>query len=84
MSQSNPPAPSVPGSRTRPEFDTHQLNEAGLEKAKTIGDIFSDALSDLERLIPKSREHSLVVTKLQEAKHFAVRAVAMDPLNVLP
>jgi hypothetical protein len=65
----------------RQEFQTHTLNDGGIEKTKQVGEVFSQALDALEQLVPQGRERSLVITKLQEAKHFAVRGVAVDPVN---
>lgn len=65
----------------RKEFAVHLLNKTGLDKANAIGEILSGALTAIEELVPASREMSLVVTKLQEAKHFAVRGVALQHEN---
>jgi hypothetical protein len=65
----------------RAEFNVHLLNEEGLKKASDIAEILSEALTKLEVLVPKGREMSLVVTKLQEAGFFAKRGMALDPTN---
>lgn len=66
---------------TRPEFQVHILNDAGIAKATALGEIFSDALEQIESLIPPGRERALVVTKLQEASFFAKRGIAVVPDN---
>ena len=65
----------------RTEFTVHILNEQGQAKANEIAKAFSHLLTSLETLVPKTREHSIVVTKLQEAAFFAKRAIALDPAN---
>jgi hypothetical protein len=60
----------------RQEFEVHVLNEAGLDKAKAIADIFSVALNAIEMLVPPGRERAVVTTKLQEAAFFAKRGMA--------
>ena len=65
----------------RSEFQVHMLNDAGVGKAKMLGEIFSEALDAIEKLVPASRERSLVITKLQEASYWAKRGIAIDPAN---
>ncbi len=65
----------------RSEFAVHLLNDAGIEKAKIIGDAFSTLLDQVEMLVPPGRERSLVATKLQEACYFAKRGIAVLPEN---
>lgn len=66
----------------RAEFATHQLNVQGLARAAAVGEAFSELLDKLDTIgVPACRERALVVTKLQEAKHWAVRALALYPLN---
>jgi hypothetical protein len=65
----------------RAEFQVHLLNDQGLAKATELGEIFSEALSKIESLVPAGRERALVVTKLQEASFFAKRGIAVDPSN---
>ncbi len=47
-----------------------------------MSEIFSDALTRIESLVPAGRERALVVTKLQEACYFAKRGIALDPTNL--
>ncbi len=65
----------------REEFQVHLLNEAGIEKAKELGALFSMLLTDLEEFVPAGRDRALVITKLQEASFFAKRAIASLPEN---
>jgi len=69
----------------RSEFNVHVLNEEGLKKAADVGEIFSEALTKIEALMPVGpiapRERAIVVTKMQEAAFFAKRAVAIEPAN---
>jgi len=65
----------------RPEFQVHLLNAQGLNRAKELGEVFSDALDNIEVLIPAGRDRALVITKMQEASYFAKRAIAADPAN---
>lgn len=65
----------------RQEFQVHMLNEQGIARAIELGEIFSDALTKIEALVPSGRERALVVIKLQEASYFAKRGIAVDPAN---
>jgi hypothetical protein len=65
----------------RQEFQVHMLNDDGVDKASQLGEIFSTALTEIEKLVPKSRELSLVVTHLQDASFWAKRGIAVDPAN---
>lgn len=69
----------------RPEFDFHALNEQGSERALRVAQIFSVALESLDQVIVNSaltgRARSLLITKLEEAKMWATRAVCLDPAN---
>jgi hypothetical protein len=65
----------------RPEFQVHMLNEVGIAKAITLGEVFSKALDAIEQLVPTGRDRALVITKLQEASFFAKRGIAVDPAN---
>lgn len=68
----------------RPEFGVHVLNEEGLAKARSIAEVYSRALTDLERLCgADGREMAIVKTKLQESAFFAKRAMAVRPENQL-
>ncbi len=65
----------------RPEFGVHMLNEAGVEKARSLAEAFSVLLETVDILVPASRERSIVVTKLQEACFYAKRGIAVLPEN---
>jgi hypothetical protein len=65
----------------RPEFQYHPLNERGVAACNEVRGNFTELLTKIEATIPAGRERSLVVTKLQEACNWAVRAVATTPAN---
>lgn len=70
----------------RNEFQVHVLNDIGIDRAKGVGELFSEFLDKLESFIPQTpsqngREMALVKTKLQEASFFAKRAIAVLPEN---
>lgn len=67
----------------RPEFQYHELNQAGIEACGILRAAFTELLTTVEATIPAGRERSLVVTKLQEACTWAVRAAAIQPQNQL-
>lgn len=68
----------------RPEFATHALTESGLDKVHAARVTFSEALTHLEMIVPPGRPRSIMITKLEEACMFAVRAIAEDPANHIP
>lgn len=68
----------------RPEFQSHELSNAGLEKVGIAKEAFSDLLDKLEPLIPPSRPRSEVITLLQTACQWAVRGIAEDTTNHRP
>lgn len=72
-----------PSIRTvHPEFAVHILNDDGIRKATEIADVFNQTLYALSDVCPqKTREFSLVKTKLEEACFFAKKAMAGDPAN---
>jgi len=71
------------------EFDSHILNEAGIDKAKKIAAVFDALLESLcpsdvrcgPALCPPGRELSIAKTKLEEACFFAKKAMAIQPEN---
>jgi hypothetical protein len=65
----------------RTEFQVHLLNSSGIAKAIQLGELFSEFLDHLEKIVPPGRERSLVVTKIQEASFFAKRGIALLPEN---
>lgn len=65
--------------KIRPEFQYHELNEAGIAACNSIRGAFTTLLDTVEATVPIGRERSLVVTKLQEACTWAVRAAAVQP-----
>ena len=60
----------------RNEFRTYVLGAQDRETLNGIGEIFSEALTKLESLVPQGRSRALMVTKLQEADIWAKRGVA--------
>lgn len=67
----------------RNEFQVHILNDDGVAKAKAIAEIYTTALDALDKLVPDSRERSLMVTTMQESAFWAKRGIAVDPNNQL-
>lgn len=66
----------------RKEFEPNNLNGSGNERLMGMRGAFSRLLDTVERLAPTAgRARSLVVTKLQEASHWASRAIAEEPLH---
>lgn len=78
----------------RKEFTTHRLNEAGIAKAREIGQAFDALLEKIERVCDagtqkgptggNGRELALVRTKLEEACFFAKKAMAVQECNQEP
>jgi hypothetical protein len=62
----------------RPEFTVHMLDDAGLSKAVKLAEAFTMLLDTVESVLECGREHSIVVTKLQEACFFAKRGIALQ------
>jgi hypothetical protein len=63
-------------------FEVHKLNDDGMKKATALQTAFKEFLIELEDICgEKSREMSIVRTKLEEASFFAKRAMAMMPEN---
>jgi hypothetical protein len=59
-------------------FEVHLLNEDGIAKAKKIQDLFVEFAAELELLTgDRSREKSIMLTKLEESSFYAKRAMAM-------
>jgi hypothetical protein len=65
--------------KIRPEFQYHELNQAGVDACTTIREGFTDLLNLVESVIPEGRDRSLVITKLQEGCTAAVRGAAVMP-----
>ena len=62
-----------------PLFQVHLLNDDGINKAKAMAEGFSALADKLEAILGagvKTREFSLVKTKLEEAAFFAKKAMA--------
>lgn len=67
--------------RVRPEFAPHRLNQSGAAAAEEVRRAFSYVLEKLDANVPPGRAKALVVTKLQEAAHWANRGIAEFPSN---
>jgi hypothetical protein len=69
----------------RSEFQAHDLNDAGIARTHDVAKLFSVFLNNLEAVTgADGRAMALVRTKLQEAKFFAVSAVAESKDNQKP
>lgn len=67
-----------------PLFQLHLLNDDGVNKAKAMAQDFSALVDKLEALLGdgvKTREFSIVKTRLEEASFFAKKAMANQPEN---
>lgn len=73
----------------RKEFAVHRLNDAGMAKAVSIAEHFSELLIGLEGICALdvndrgdgAREMAIVRTKLEEAAFFAKKAMAVQKGN---
>ena len=57
----------------------HAPSEAGIERHAAIAGVVSEAMGTIEDICQDSREKSLAMTKLEEAKFWASAAVARNP-----
>lgn len=64
-----------------PLFGYVKLNDAGREKATNIARYFTNLLEEIESIIPKGRELSIVRTKLEEASFYAKKSLVNDEAN---
>jgi len=58
------------------EFQTHKLDDAGFEKARSIAEAFDECLEKLKWLCFEGREFSIAKTKLEEAAFYAKKSMA--------
>lgn len=66
----------------RQEFTSYRLNDLGLDKLRTLRDLFTDTLNQVEDLCGvDGREMALVRTKMEEASFFANKAMAKRAEN---
>lgn len=49
------------------------------QKIQEIREMFSDVYDSVEAICPKSRETSLVMTKLEEAQFWAIKGITRNP-----
>ncbi len=64
-----------------PLFGYVKLNAAGREKAENVARYFTNLLEEIEAIIPKGQELSIVRTKLEEASFYAKKALVNDEAN---
>lgn len=57
-------------------FKGHSLNENAEHAVEVITNQFLKMTSFIDSYVPKGREQSLVLTKLEEAKMWAVKGIA--------
>ena len=62
-------------------FDTHKLNDSGLEAVKAFKTTMAAAAKFAAAKLPDGREKSIFMTKLEEAMFFGTKAIAADPAN---
>jgi hypothetical protein len=62
--------------KVRDEFKAHELNEMGMAKAQAIRELFSNALTHLESLVPAGRYRAMLATDLERAQMIAENQVA--------
>lgn len=67
-----------------PLFKGTALNNEGLEKCGAISEGFTALLRQLEDICPKSREFSIVRTKLEEASFYAKKSLVNEEVNRVP
>ncbi len=63
------------------EFQAVAMNDAAVEKCRTIREAFSTALESVTAQLGPGRELSIVTTKLQEACMWAIRGLSQLPEN---
>lgn len=62
-------------------FETHVLNEKGMEEVKLLKAIMGGTLERLLPHLPDTRETSIFKTKIEEAMFFGVKAIASKDGN---
>lgn len=62
-------------------FEHITPSEKGIECSRAINELFDDLYVGLHHMIPDGRERALMVTKLQEARDVAVRAMLTSSQN---
>ena len=64
------------------EFETHILNEQGIQNSKDIAVMFNGLLENLKLICnAETREFSITKTKLEEACFFAKKSMAIVKEN---
>ena len=62
-------------------FDTHKLNDRGVEKVAMFKTKMSSSIGKVMQLIPEGREKAIFKTKVEEAVFFGTKAIAAKPEN---
>ena len=62
-------------------FDTHLLNEEGLEKMKEFKNKMSMTCSEVMELMSDPRAKAIFATKVEEAVFFGAKSIASNPEN---
>lgn len=62
-------------------FDTHKLNETGLEQVKTFKTELSTSITKALEMLPEGREKAVFKTKIEEAVFFGTKAIASKEGN---
>lgn len=61
----------------KPEFAMQATTPESAASCEQVAQMFSDLLDRLDAVLPAGRERALVVTKLQEAAHWAHAALTL-------
>jgi len=57
-------------------FETHKLNEKGLEEVKSLKSTMAEAVEKALSLMPEGREKAVFKTKMEEGMFFGTKAIA--------
>lgn len=59
-------------------FQIPDIRGMDLMPAETVASAFESLVHTVERAVPEGRDRSLVMTKLEEAFHWAIAGIARD------